>query len=120
MAYDAGLTAGVYVAAEDVDGDGVADIVTGVGSGGAPQVNTFSGRDGTMLHSLFAYPAGFMGGVRVGAADLTGDGHADVITGAGPGGGPHVRVFDARTLQPVTDVLAYDPAFQGGVFVGGR
>jgi hypothetical protein len=120
LAYDAGLTAGVYVAAADVNGDGLADIVTGVDAGGGPHVSVFDGRNGTVLHSFFAYPTGFTGGVRVGAADLTGDGHADVIAGAGPGGGPHVRVFDARTLQPVTDVLAYDPGFQGGIFVGGR
>jgi hypothetical protein len=31
-----------------------------------------------------------------------------------------VRVLDAGTLQPVTDLQAYDPGFPGGVFVGGR
>jgi len=50
--------------------------------------------------SFFAYP-GFTGGVRVAAGDLTGDGLADIVTGVGPGAGPHVKVFDRSTLSEV-------------------
>jgi len=55
--------------------------------------------------------------VRVAAGDLNGDGRAEVITGAGPGGGPHVRVFDGTTGNEILGTFAFDPSFPGGVFV---
>ena len=95
-AYDPAFPGGVSVAAADVTGDGVAEIITGAGPGGGPHVRAFSLAGGvvTEVASFFAYDPAFPGGVTVAAADLTGDGVAEIITGAGPGGGPHVRVFD--------------------------
>jgi hypothetical protein len=118
FAYAPAFTAGVYVAAGDVNGDGQADIVTGAGAGGGPHVQAFSGAGGGLLLSFFAYDPGFTGGVHVAAGDVTGDGRSDVVTGTGAGGGPHVRVFDGATGAEVSSLFAYDPGFIGGVFVG--
>jgi streptogramin lyase len=118
FAYDPGFTGGVFVGLR-----GFADapvIVTGPGAGGGPHVKTFDARTGAMLKSFFAYDAGFTGGVRVASADLNADGVFDILTAAGPGGGPIVRGFDGGTLARVDDITAYDPAFMGGIFVGGR
>ena len=62
------------------------DIVTGAGAGGMPHVRAFSGTNGAVLRSFFAYGSGFSGGVRVAAGDVSVDGFADITTGAGPGG----------------------------------
>ena len=124
--YDPAFTGGVHVAAGDVTGDGVADLVTAPGPGGGPHVQVFDGaalRAGfvVVVYSFFAYDPGFTGGVFVAAADVNGDGRADIITSVGPGGGPHVRVFDGTTGAPLAGPLgsffAYDPRFTGGVFV---
>jgi hypothetical protein len=40
-----------------------------------------------------------------------------LVTGAGPGGGPHVRVFNAETGALLFEFLAFDPPFPGGVRV---
>jgi len=121
--YDAGFTGGVYVAAGDVTGDGFADVITGAGPGGAPQVRVFDGVTGSPipgpLGTFLAYDASFPGGVRVGAGDLNGDGRAEVITGAGPGGGPHVRVWDAASGREIYGLYGFDPFFTGGVFAAG-
>jgi hypothetical protein len=120
MAYDASFTGGIYVAAGDTTGAGKADIITGAGAGMAPQVKIFA-EDGTLLQSLMAYNAAFQGGVRVGyVPDLNGDGAGDVITGAGPGGGPHTQVLDGTTHAALDSFYAFEPNFAGGVFVGGQ
>jgi hypothetical protein len=55
----------------------------------------------------------------VGATYGNRDGKADIVTGAGPGGGPHVKVLDGGTLGELTSFFAYTPFFTGGVFVSG-
>ena len=60
------------------------------------------------------------GGVRVAAIDRTGNGLSDIITGAGIGSAPRVRIFDGNNLNPLTDDLIFDASFTGGVWVGGH
>jgi hypothetical protein len=115
--YDPAFLGGVRVAAGDVNGDGRADIVTGAGPGGGPHVKVFSGANLSLLHSFFAYTPAFTGGVFVAAGDVNGDGRADIVTGAGPGGGPHVEIFSGADLALLQSFFAYAPAFTGGVFV---
>lgn len=115
LPYGESFRGGIRVASGDVNGDGVADIVTGAGPGSGPHVKVFSGADHRPLHDFLAYDANFTGGVNVAAADLNGDGRADVITGAGPGSGPHVKVFNGATGENHASFFAGSPNFTGGV-----
>src|SRR5262245_15909234 len=117
FAYDPAFLGGVRVALGDVNGDGVLDIITGPGPGGGPHVRIWDGATLTEIHGFFAYDPAFAGGVYVAAGDVNGDGRADIITGAGAGGGPHVRIWDGATLTEIAGFFAYNPAFPGGVTV---
>lgn len=120
MAFGAAFTGGVNVAAADFDGDGRADIVAGAGPGGGPHVKVFRGTDLAVVQSFMAYNSAFTGGISVAAADFDGNGTPEIITGAGAGGGSHVKVFRETDLNPLASFFAYAPGFTGGVFVTGR
>jgi fibronectin-binding autotransporter adhesin len=112
---------GAHVAAGDLTGDGWAEFIIGSGAGAPPLVQIIDGATTALLRSFTPYAASFAGGVFVAAGDITGDGRVEIITGAGPNGGPHVRVFDGVSGDPIAGPLAsffaYDPAFTGGVRV---
>src|SRR5690606_38042877 len=81
------------------------------------QVRVFSS-DGAVLGQFFAYDKAFRGGVDITAGDINADGIDEIVTGAGPGGGSHVRIFasQGRLLSP--GFFAFDPGFRGGITVG--
>ena len=48
---------------------------------------------------------------------MLGDGVAQIVTGAGAGGGPHVRVFTGAGADTGIGFFAYGSGFTGGVTV---
>ncbi len=93
-------------------------IAVGAGQGGGPHVKVYN-TDGSLRFQFFAYDVGFTGGVRVATADIDGDSIEDIITGPGVGGGPHVRVFSGLDGALLTEFMAYEPEFTGGIYVAG-
>jgi hypothetical protein len=117
--YDPGFRGGVRVAAGNVDGGDRDSIVIAAGPGGGPHVRVLRW-DGSQLvepAGFFVYDPGFTAGVFVAAGDVTGDGIAEIVTGADAGGGPHVRVFDGAGVDTGVSFFAYPPGFTGGVRV---
>jgi hypothetical protein len=108
---------GVTVAAGDINGDGVADIIVGVAGGASPHVKVFSGTNYQLIRSFYAFATSFTGGVNVGAGDINGDGYADVIIGSGLNARPHVRAYSGRDNIAIRSFFAYEAAFAGGVRV---
>src|SRR4051812_9619522 len=84
-------------------------LAVGADAGGGPNVKVFN-RDGTLRFNFLAFDPGFVGGVRVAQGDVNGDGTADIFVGAGPGGAPHVKVFDGKNPA---NLLASFFAFDG-------
>ena len=107
---------GVWVAAGDVNGDGRADVMAGAGTGpGAVLVYDVNAL--APITSFVAYGAGYTGGVRVAATDLTGDGRVEILTVPGPGGEPLMKIYDGATFAVRNSLLVYPASFTNGVFV---
>jgi hypothetical protein len=119
FAYEDSFRGGVQVAVADVNHDGKPDVITGTGFGGGPRVRVFdlSGGKPTVLYDFMAYDSGFRGGVMVAGGDVDGDGLAEILVGAGPGGGPHVKVYKTPSLQVIKSFYAFDANFGGGVSI---
>lgn len=117
-AYAPAYNRGVIIATGDLDGDGKDEIITGTDVGAGPHVRTFNGRgEAVFTPGFFAYDQQFRGGVTVAAGDVNGDGRDEIITGAGPGGGPHVRVFDRFGKYLGVDFFPFNTDYRGGVNV---
>src|SRR5262245_32411420 len=85
-----------------------------------PTGPTFDG-SGKLLVDFDVFP-GFAGGTRVALGDVSGDGVEDLVVGAGPGGGAHVKVYDGadllnKKITVIADFFAFDASFRGGVYV---
>ena len=80
-----------------------------------PEVKIFK-EDSSFIKSFLAYTTSFLGGVNLASGDLNGDGLSEIITGAGPGGGPHVRVF-RQDGTAIGGFMAFPTTFRGGVNV---
>jgi streptogramin lyase len=115
FAFPGTFAGGVRVGAGDVNHDGKADIIAGKGPGADAAVAVFSGATSSLLAAWTAFP-NFGGGVYVSAGDVNSDGFADIVVGAGAGGGPEVRVYSgANPAILLSDFFAYNTNFTGGV-----
>ncbi len=122
--FEPSFTGGVFVAAGDLTGDGVAELIITPDEGGGPRVRAFAGRTYQPLADFFGIddPA-FRGGARAAVGDLNGDRVSDLVVGAGFGGGPRVAAYSGLTVRsgvnPVklfADFFAFEPTLRNGVY----
>src|SRR4051812_30205605 len=81
-----------------------------VGSGGGPLDGTAKVFDdnGVLKATIKPFPIGTSGnyfkvGVDCSMGDVNHDGVPDLVVSAGPGGGPHVKVFDGKSINQIVD-----------------
>lgn len=110
--FGTGYTGSLTLAVGNTDWDEPWEIATADNNGEVRIVE----QDGTIRAGWRPY-ASFRGTISVAIGDLDGDGLREVATGAGPGGGPHVRVFKTDGIPWRGGWFAFDARERGGVFV---
>ena len=125
--FEVTFTGGVFVAAGDVTGDGVPELIVTPEQGGGPRVQVYDGSTFVKIADFFGItdPA-FRGGARTAVADINGDGSGDIIVSAGLGGGPRVAVWTgtsfvagATPAKLIGDIFVFEDLLRNGAYVAG-
>ncbi|MFH0951685.1 MAG: phosphodiester glycosidase family protein [Patescibacteria group bacterium] len=114
------FTGGINLSCGNLDGKGPAELVVAAQRGGGAHVMAYD-ITGHPVVNFFAYDQSFRGGINVATLDMNSDGRDEIVTGP-QYGAPHVQIFEIKPnlIKRVSPgFYAFDPAYRGGVDVGG-
>jgi hypothetical protein len=116
LPYGNKVRAGVSLARGNLDVDPESEMVVGAGSNGGPHVRVYDNDYSYFEKEFMAYDPYFSGGIDVAVGNVDGAPGNEIITAAGKGGGPHIKIFDVNGVLK-SQFYAYDYRFAGGVRV---
>jgi hypothetical protein len=110
-----GSASEVRVAIANGNGDTTPDVFVATGPGTPTRVAMIDGAGGRSQRVFTPFEDTFTGGAFVAAADLDGDGIADLAVAPDVSGGPRVILYSGRTGAKLADFFGIeDKAFRGG------
>ncbi len=108
---------GINIANGDVNGDGKDEVAVVQAEQGHAWVKVYKNNTEQSIIGEWNAYGDVESGASVAMGDVDGDGKDEIITGAGPGGGPHVRVFEADGTAKSIWFMAFHPDYRGGIDV---
>ncbi|MDP2683683.1 MAG: phosphodiester glycosidase family protein [bacterium] len=97
MAFNPDYRGGVDVGGVDIDGDGIKELIVGVGEGATSFVKIYNIYEENR-HEFFAFPSGYLGGVQVSGGDVDNDGVEEILVVPRSNGGPQVRIIEPSDI----------------------
>lgn len=96
-AFNPDYRGGVDVGGVDIDGDGIKELLVGVGEDATSFVKVYNIHE-EIINEFFAFPSNYLGGVQVGGADVDNDGIEEIIVVPRSNGGPQVRIIEPSDI----------------------
>lgn len=118
--FDENMRGGLRLAYGDVDGDGEADLIAVQGPCDHPPTVRMFNVNRKKVGEMNVFDPTWRGGVWVAAADVTGNGRAEILAGMDAGDRAVVRLFDVVKQRPLGEWTAFPAAYRGGVRVAAR
>ncbi len=123
--FETSFGGGLFVAAVDINGDSIAEIIVSPDQSGGPIIAIYNGGDFVELTRFFGIEdPNFRGGARVGVGDINRDGLGDLAVGAGFGGGPRMALFNGALVLAgdpnpkfVQDFFVFEQSLRDGAWV---
>lgn len=114
-----GYRGGYNTALEDIDNDGIRDLIVGTMGDTVGRVRVLSGANSQIIRDFIPYSTAYRLPVHVGVGDVNGDNRPDIIVGTAPGAVPRVVAYSGSSVQPLVlaNFLAFTNTFRGGVRV---
>jgi subtilisin family serine protease len=106
---------GLNIKAGNLNKNKGAEILIAPKDGSSPYVLIYD-LNGNLISNFMAYNENFKKEVSIEIADINSDYQNEIITSAGAGGGPHVRIFDLRG-NLIKQFFAYNQYDLNGVYI---
>lgn len=117
--YDKNYRGGIKMAAGDVNGDGLGEVVVAPATRGGPHIRVYglySNGKVKFLDGVMIYDRSFHNGINLAVGDLNDDGRAEVVVAPAGAAKPNIRVLTFTDKLHLADWFwAYGQNFPGGV-----
>ena len=112
------ITGGIFVAAADLNGDGRAEIITGLQRSNVASISIYDGTTGVLSRTITPFEATTRGTPRVSAVDTDSDGRPEILSTLGTGNPPAIRRHNGLTGAQIDEFFMFETTLRSGLFLG--